>query len=349
MVYFSDALITKAHIQGYRSLENIQVELGPVTVLVGPNGSGKSSFIDALAFVRQALLTSPEEAFKRRGDIEQVITLTGQRPNLMAIEVEIKSRAAGVFEGSYYVQFRHLARNGFSIPTEICEMRLGPEQTNHRFVVEYGQWIETAAGVEPRLAQNRLALPLLSGVEQFAPMYEALTKINFYNFIPAVISAWQEVGPEDSLAPDGGNAASILQQIREKDTALYERIAQVISQIMPSVQSISPKKVGRRWTIEFSERFPGQKPINFQALSMSDGTLRLLAILLAAYALSPPTLTAFEEPEIAVHPGAMAVLADALKEAGLRTQILITTHTLRGQYPASCRTGQRRLHDWTDY
>ena len=48
--------------------------------------------------------------------------------------------------------------------------------------------------------------------------------------------------------------------------------------------------LGRCWTIEFSEQFPGQKPVNLPVFSMSDGTLRILAILLAAYALPPPAL-----------------------------------------------------------
>lgn len=38
-------------------------------------------------------------------------------------------------------------------------------------------------------------------------------------------------------------------------------------------------------------------------------------------------MIAFEEPEAAVHPGAAAVLAEALQEAGLRTQVLLTTHS----------------------
>jgi predicted ATPase len=129
------------------------------------------------------------------------------------------------------------------------------------------------------------------------------------------------------LAADGSNAASILKRLKEHDESSYQRIIQVIAQVVPGVQEIKPKKIGRRWIIEFSEEFPGQKPIHLQAISMSDGTLRILAILLAAYSLAPPTLITLEEPEVAIHPGAIAALVDALKEAGLRTQILITTHS----------------------
>jgi predicted ATPase len=40
-----------------------------------------------------------------------------------------------------------------------------------------------------------------------------------------------------------------------------------------------------------------------------------------------PSLVAIEEPETALHPAAMHALVDALDEATLRTQILLTTHS----------------------
>lgn len=60
----------------------------------------------------------------------------------------------------------------------------------------------------------------------------------------------------------------------------------------------------------------------------SDGTLRVLAILVALYQHPPPSLIAFEEPELTVHPGAMAVLRDLFVEAATaRNQVVLTTHS----------------------
>ena len=64
---------------------------------------------------------------------------------------------------------------------------------------------------------------------------------------------------------------------------------------------------------------------------MSDGTLRVLASLAAAYQqgwpLEAPSLVAIVEPETSLHPAAMHALVDALDEATGRTQIVITTHS----------------------
>jgi predicted ATPase len=63
---------------------------------------------------------------------------------------------------------------------------------------------------------------------------------------------------------------------------------------------------------------------------MSDGTLRGLAALVAAFQVHKPTgpsVIGIEEPETSLHPAAMRALVDAMDEATARTQVLLTTHS----------------------
>ena len=41
-------MLKRAHIKGYKSLADVEVQLEPLTVLLGPNAAGKSNFLDAL-------------------------------------------------------------------------------------------------------------------------------------------------------------------------------------------------------------------------------------------------------------------------------------------------------------
>ena len=59
--------IREIHIRNYKSIAQAVVRLGDLNVLVGANGSGKSNFVDAIAFVRDCLLDSVEQAVMRRG------------------------------------------------------------------------------------------------------------------------------------------------------------------------------------------------------------------------------------------------------------------------------------------
>jgi predicted ATPase len=65
---------------------------------------------------------------------------------------------------------------------------------------------------------------------------------------------------------------------------------------------------------------------------MSDGTLRALGILDALFQLGNNRmprvpLVGIEEPEVALHPAATAVLLDSLRDASGNTQILVTSHS----------------------
>lgn len=63
--YIIQDMLKRIRIKGYKSLEDIEVKLEPLTVLFGPNGAGKSNFLDALQLLSR-LVTSRtlKEAFE---------------------------------------------------------------------------------------------------------------------------------------------------------------------------------------------------------------------------------------------------------------------------------------------
>ncbi len=340
MSQLSDALLTRVVVRGFRGLENAAMDLDPMTVLVGPNGSGKSSFVEAMRFLQQALHHSPQEAFRERGGIKAVLTQTGNRPNAMSIEVHIQSRAPELFSGEYFVKFQTETqgeRAEFYIAEETCEMFVGPERTKEYFSFAVARdrdgrkspptWKASIAGIEPRFTGVRLTLPLMASYEFFSPMYDALTGFFFYDVVPDVMRVLQEPRPGDRMVSDGSNAASVLRTLQEKNRRYYARVVDTVSRIVTSIEGITPEEEGHTLTLYFRESFEGHKNLRFQAASMSDGTLQVLGILLAVYQLQAPTVVFIEEPETAIHPGAVAVLAEALQEASLRTQIVMTTHS----------------------
>jgi predicted ATPase len=59
--------LERVRIRGFKSIAFCDVALEPLTILVGRNASGKSNFLDALGFLRDALLYNLAEAILRRG------------------------------------------------------------------------------------------------------------------------------------------------------------------------------------------------------------------------------------------------------------------------------------------
>jgi predicted ATPase len=123
----------------------------------------------------------------------------------------------------------------------------------------------------------------------------------------------------------------VIETLREIDESAVARVGIYLSAVVKEVERFAVVRYGDYETVRFRLRSskPGA-PLEFNAGSMSDGTLRALASLVAAYQIhlpSGPTVVGIEEPETALHPAAMRALVDALDEATLRTQVVLTTHS----------------------
>jgi predicted ATPase len=66
---------------------------------------------------------------------------------------------------------------------------------------------------------------------------------------------------------------------------------------------------------------------NIPAARLSDGTLRYLCLLALLFDPEPPPLICIDEPELGLHPDLINHVADALRFASERTQLIVTTHS----------------------
>src|ERR1019366_4141188 len=92
--------LRRVRIRGYKSIAFCDVTLEPLTVLVGRNGAGKSNFLDALAFVRDALSYTPQDAIKKHGGIH-AIECRSTKIDSIQIDMEFGFTYASEFEGRY--------------------------------------------------------------------------------------------------------------------------------------------------------------------------------------------------------------------------------------------------------
>jgi predicted ATPase len=111
-----------------------------------------------------------------------------------------------------------------------------------------------------------------------------------------------------------------------------DRITSYLKVIAPEIDRFEYYDYDTFETIRFVMKLVvGQPQSSFDKASMSDGTLRVLVALVAVFQVVLPSCNAgfigIEEPETALHPAAMHALLDAMQEATLYTQIILTTHS----------------------
>ena len=329
-------LINRVILQNYRSIAYCDVELRNLTFLSGPNGSGKSNFMDALRFVADSLRTSLEHAMRERGGIREMICRTGAPSDgLSDLSIEIYFAIGTSVKGQFSFCVRSAAQGSFYVLREHCSISDAVTGEKHHYTNEDGVPFQSSPGVPPPTAPlDRLHLALVSGVEAFRPVANALASMGFYNPDPRSMAAPRAANElDDILLPSGANVASVLDRLSRYHEDVKSRIESYLRGIVPSLSGFYVTADVYRF-IRFKFEFPDQKaPLVFLAESMSDGTLRALGLLVALFQKQENgsgrslSLVGIEEPEVALHPAAARLLLDALSEASESRQVIVTTHS----------------------
>ena len=238
-----------------------------------------------------------------------------------------------------------LSRNDFSVPQIAKETLRITDLSNQpvaRFEMKDGMiqcekekpipdWIPMTSESKQLFRSDHTLLGVI-GTQPMMDLWAGIRHMEFYNFIPESMRAPQLPIPGQLLHRNGGNLASIIASTSQSEKWAIERIGSYLSAVVREVEGFEVVPYGEYKTIRF--RFGSSQPdktLEFDAASMSDGTLRALAALTAAFQNVPPygcpSVVGIEEPESALHPAAIRALVDALDDASQRTQILLTTHS----------------------
>ncbi|MFE9172785.1 AAA family ATPase [Streptomyces kebangsaanensis] len=330
--------ITRVRVENYKSIAHCDVALGRFTVLLGLNAAGKSNFLDALRFVRDALVHGPAEAVAARGGWEEVVRRVPEPAALCTIGLEFHLPTLAHDEepwvGRYEITLASTtvtragrdAGPGVRVQREFCEMRHpGAESSNDvkQFLVR------DRPGTGRR--QGLLQLSRMAETGAFGDLQETLTEMFFY--IPD-LSNLRKASPNTptagALGEDGSELGPALAVLGEQER---ERVSQYLGVIVPGVVEVGPTDPSADYIaarINFAT--DGEtEPHVFRAESMSEGTIRAIGLLTALFQPDAREgwipLIAVEEPELALHPLAAGALYDALTEASEYVQVLATTQS----------------------
>lgn len=323
----SPVLLRRVRLESYKSIASCDVGLGRLVALVGRNGSGKSNFLDALRFVADGLGTTLDHALRERGGLSAVRRRSADQAESFAIGLDLELpegvRATYGFEIAGH-------NGGFVVRREDLEVRHPGGRDDYR--VESGTVTSSSQAATPPAARDRLYLVTASGLPAFRPVYDALVSMGFYNLGPEVMKRPQSPDAGELLHRDGSNLGSVIERLRQDAPGELERVQLYLEKIVPGIEAFERVAVGPQETIEFRTREQGSEVASrFYAMSMSDGTLRALGILVAVAQLAAKRervrFVGIEEPETALHPAAAGALVGALREASSSTQIVVTTHS----------------------
>ena len=153
----------------------------------------------------------------------------------------------------------------------------------------------------------------------------------------------QPMRPAKLPGRNGEDLVSCLFYLREGERNRFEAIEDSLRAAFPRFDRLDFPPVAAG-TLALTWRETGlSRPL--YAHQLSEGTLRFL--WLGRYCTSPglTALTLLDEPEVSLHPELFSLLADLLREASRRTQVVVATHSdrlIRFLKPGrGCRDGYR--------
>lgn len=309
--------------------------LGPLNVLIGPNGSGKSNLIEGIGLLHSAPRNLPAP-IRAGGGVQDWIWRGGPKTAAASIEVIIEN-PGGNQRFRYSISFaergqmfelvsesleNEIAYAGHAQPYIYYEQRSGRAVLNYKDETQRQLQPEEIDHSESILSQRRDPdhYPELTYVGDVLSRIRLYREWQFGRNTPAR-TAQKADQPNDLLQEDGGNLGLVLSKFR-RDPRVKRRLLDVLQKFYIGISDFEVTIEGG--TVQV---FLEEKEFTLPATRLSDGTLRFLCLLAVLCNPSPPPLVCIEEPELGMHPDILPTLAELLKEASERSQLIVTTHS----------------------
>lgn len=310
--------IRKLHLRNLLSFEDCEVELQDLNVLIGPNGAGKSNLIEAVGLLRSLPLDL--EAYLRQGGGRAAWVWKGSQTDSAQVETTLDGGADGELTHSFQIvasagglTWEQLARSSDATPVFLREFdRLKMEGTDP--ITGYGF---------PESVFFRYRLPsLTSRIGENLATFRIYREFRTGKNDPVRLGLSVSASHGPRLNESGDNLAAILHELDLKDK--LDAVRDLLHEINPAFGRVKPRLHEGAWFIQLAEDglldpIPSQR--------ISDGTLKFLCLAAVLLDPDPPPVVCIEEPETGLHPEALRVVANLIREASSRMQLLITTHS----------------------
>ncbi|MEN6337542.1 MAG: AAA family ATPase [Phycisphaerales bacterium] len=309
--------IDKITLKGFKSIRSLEdFPLRPLNILIGANGAGKSNFVSFFTFLREAV----------QGRLGVFVAKKGGADDHLFMGPKITKQIYA------YLRFGHFGYEFALEPTFrgsfiFADERVGVDASATTPAVNSS--IGTGH-YESKLQQRKPEVPelwpLIRSVSRRAPsciLYHIHDTSD-----EAAIRRSASVRDNEYLRPDAANLGAYLLMLRDRHERVYEKIRDTVRLAAPffddfkfrPTSSNGDTTLHLEWTQRGSD-YP------FLVTQLSDGTLRFIALTTALLQPDPPSTILLDEPELGLHPYALTLLAELLKKATEKTQVIVSTQS----------------------
>lgn len=358
-------MVRRIQALNYRCLRHVDVRLdGNLHILVGPNASGKSTLIDVIGFFADLTSGSVENAIRQRvPDFRDLVWGRQGNGRQFELAIELDTQASSEDNPGNAIRYELAVgndRNGpridmvqglvaaatmaeprsisqFPEPLAPVSSIIGCDQQedgvtlfrgSYGFTEYADEFQSRLKSIDPeRLTEGELRdlekdLKAMKAAVEFGALGSRVRKLLLDG--QRLREASPPAHARARLSPDGSNLPWMVFQLVEKHEARFRAWLDHVRIVLPDLKNIR--------VIEREDDHRGYLMLAYGAgievpsWSVSEGTLRLLALTLIAYLPDTGAIYLIEEPENGIHPLAIEAVYQSLSSV-YDSHVFVTTHS----------------------
>ncbi|MDD8046786.1 MAG: AAA family ATPase [Verrucomicrobiota bacterium] len=299
-------------IKGFKSIRELtDFNLKGLNIMIGGNGAGKSNFVE---FFRMISAMMKQDGLKEYVAGNADTFLFGGPKQTASIEVKMA-----------------FGQNGYDFelaPTQDGFFLINNEQRH--YFPENSTRNLGSGNFNPRLLTDKDAPGLRSehGASWYA--FHAICSWKIYHFHDTSIASgmrrYHDQGHNEGLFTDASNIAPYLFGLRTHHSETYREIVNAVRLVIPFFDDfILEPNIHENIRLDWRQK--GLQDYPMRPTQLSDGSIRFICLATALMQPKPPSTIIIDEPELGLHPEAIAILAELIHSAANRTQLIVSTQS----------------------
>ncbi len=330
-------IIKRISIKGFKSIRELDnFELRPLNIIVGANGAGKSNLIQIFRMLLAMTQKNFQNFISTNGGADSFLHNGLKQTPKISIGFEFNSGSASAQGSNFY---------NFELTPTVDERFLISESKRYYIYSDRYYGPPSAESRLYDLKDEKASVGQGHGVGYF--VYRSISHWMVYHFHDtspyAPMRRSEIIDDHEKLRGDASNIAPFLYYLRKEEikkddvmtinfsserNACYKKIVEAVRLVIPFFDDFrldtfiqgESEKVKLSWK-QIGSDYP------MQPYHLSDGSIRFICLATALLQPNPPSTIIIDEPELGLHPEAIGVLAELIKLAAKKTQVIVATQS----------------------
>lgn len=308
--------IDKLTIKGFKSLQDVELELGKLNVLIGPNGAGKSNLVSFFYFLREMVEGRLQRWVSDRGGSDRILSYGPKETSQFRSRIEFG-------ENGYTFTLRPDDEGRFYFANESLLYSRGFDRDG--IAMGLGHF------------ESKLKSEIRPDRYQRADFcYASISSWKVFHFHDtgdkAQVKRLAELHDNEYLRRDAANLAPYLFMLRQEHPSTYSMIRKIVGLALPFFDDfvLRPRPRPSNPHEQDILLYWRKKSVDYSFLpsQLSDGSIRFICLVTALLQPDPPSTIIIDEPELGLHPYAINLLGALIRSASARMQVIVATQSV---------------------